>query len=190
METQFRSPMEEKEVVSSCLQGNTEEFKQIVNQYKAQAMALAMNILGNREDAEDACQEAFIQVFRNLPDFKLEMSFKNWLYTILYHCCLDQWKRKRRLFRLFEKMKIEPSLDLPNQASNPVERRPLPQTLLKHLSPKEKTVLCLWANEGYTTQEISEVLRCSASTARVYLFNARKKIKGLLEKKNAALKNY
>jgi RNA polymerase sigma-70 factor (ECF subfamily) len=182
--------MEEKEIVVRCLQGNVEEFKLIVDKYRAQAMALAMNILGNREDAEDACQEAFIQVFQNLGKYKLGMSFKNWLYTILYHRCLDQLKRKRRFSRLFEKIRIESPQALVQQASNPVEKRPLPQIILKHLSPKEKTVLCLWANEGYSAKEISEVLQCSASTARVYLFNARKKIKALLEKEHVAFENY
>jgi RNA polymerase sigma-70 factor (ECF subfamily) len=190
LEAGFIGLMEEKEIVLRCLQGNVEDFKVIVDKYRSQAMALAMNILRNREDAEDACQEAFIQVFRNLNKFRLGMSFKNWLYTILYHRCLDQLKRKRRFSRLFEKIRIESPQILVRQASNPVEKRPLPQTILKHLTSKEKTVLCLWANEGYSAQEISEVLQCSASTARVYLFNARKKIKALLEKKDAALENY
>jgi RNA polymerase sigma-70 factor (ECF subfamily) len=182
--------MEEKKIVLRCLQGNVEDFKVIVDNYRSQAMALAMIILRNREDAEDACQEAFIQVFRNLKKFRLGMSFKNWLYTILYHRCLDQLKRKRRFSRLFEKIRIESPQIPVHQASNPVEKRPLPQIILKHLSPKEKTVLCLWANEGYSAKEISEVLQCSASTARVYLFNARKKIKAQLEKEHVAFENY
>jgi RNA polymerase sigma-70 factor (ECF subfamily) len=60
---------------------------------------------------------------------------------------------------------------------------------LKGLTPKERTALCLWANEGYMARDISEVLGCSAGTARVYLFNARRKIKMLMENDHGALQN-
>jgi RNA polymerase sigma-70 factor (ECF subfamily) len=55
------------------------------------------------------------------------------------------------------------------------------------LNPKERISVCLWANEGYTSDEIASVLRCAPSTARVHLFKARRKIKTLLEEGNVAL---
>ena len=66
---------------------------------------------------------------------------------------------------------------------------PCPPRSSRRLSPRERTALCLWANEGYTAKDISEVLACSASTARVYLFNARRKIKALLENDHGLLQN-
>jgi RNA polymerase sigma-70 factor (ECF subfamily) len=182
--------MDEKQLIEACLQGNMEDFRVIVEKYSAPAMAMAMNILGNRADAEDACQEAFIQVFRNLARFDVKRSFKSWLYAILYRRCLDQLRRRRRSFGLVKKMQLEA---LPAKTRNPdplPEDKSLPSRLLDHLRPKERIVLSLWANEGYTAQEISEVLRCSSSTARVYLFQARKKIKSLLEKKDVSLPDY
>jgi RNA polymerase sigma-70 factor (ECF subfamily) len=172
--------MDEKQLIEGCLQGHMEDFRIIVETYSAPAMAMAMNILGNWADAEDACQEAFIQVFRNLARFDVKKSFKNWLYAILYRRCLDQLRRRRRSFGLVKKMQLEA---LPARTLNPgpwPDDKSLPSKLLDHLKPKERIVLSLWANEGYTAQEISEVLCCSSSTARVYLFQARKKIKNLL----------
>ncbi len=61
--------------------------------------------------------------------------------------------------------------------------------LLDRLSPRERLAAALWANEGLTAAEIAGVLGCSASTARVYLFNARRKIKALLEESHEALGN-
>jgi RNA polymerase sigma-70 factor (ECF subfamily) len=175
--------MEDQVIITACLRGNGEDFKKIVDKYQGPVMAVAVNILGNREDAEDACQETFIQVFRNLEHFDARRSFRNWLYTILYHRCLDQLKKKRRFRNLAGKIKVQPSGRFAAQAYDPEEKKQLSQEILKHLSPKERTVLCLWANEGFTAVEISDVLHCTASTARVYLFNARKKVKILLEKK-------
>ena len=179
--------MEEKQLIKSCLQGNEEDFRKIVEMHSAAAMAMALNILGNRDDAEDACQEAFIQVFRNLGKFDMGKSFKNWLYSILYRRCLDQLRRRRRAFVLMKKIQMESPPARASEQNSPPEDKTLPSNLISHLRPKERIVLCLWADEGYTAQEISEVLRCSASTARVYLFQARRKIKNLLEKKNVSL---
>jgi len=179
----------ENELIAACLRGEWEEFRKIVDIYKAQVMALAMNVLGNREDAEDACQDTFIQSYRNLGRFDSQKSFKNWIFTILYRRCLDQLKKRRRFERAFHKAKHELPCEIRAEMSNPGRRKALSREMLNRLSPKERIVVTLWANEGFTAAEISEVLHCSASTARVYLFNARKKIKSLLEKNHDAFKN-
>lgn len=181
--------MDEQELIAGCLRGRMEDFRMIVERYTAPAMALAMNILGNRDDAEDACQELFIQVFRHLKSYDKGRSFKNWVYTILYRRCLDQLKRRRRSAEVVKKIGRETALAPPANPGHSGEPRSLPSGLLEMLKAKERTALSLWANEGYTAREIGEVLRCSASTARVYLFQARKKIKTLLEQGNVSLQN-
>jgi RNA polymerase sigma-70 factor (ECF subfamily) len=173
--------MDEQELIAGSLRGRMEDFRMIVERYSAPAMALAVNMLGNRDDAEDVCQELFIQVYRKLGSYDPDRSFKNWVYTILYRRCLDHLKKRRRSRELVRKISRE---TVPATPGNPGGRDPdrkLPSHLLEGLKAKERTALCLWANDGYSASEISQVLRCSASTARVYLFQARKKIKKLLE---------
>jgi RNA polymerase sigma-70 factor (ECF subfamily) len=184
--------MEDRELIQSCLDGNLEQFGRIVERYGAQTMALAMNILGNREDAQDASQEAFIQAFRNLGQFDIGRNFKPWLFAILYRRCLDRLKKHRRLREALSRMKIEKARKLnpgavARSADPSTESRSISPVLLEILSPKERAALCLWANEGYSAVEISRVIGCSANTARVYLFNARKKIRVRLEKTNVRL---
>lgn len=181
--------MDEQELIAGCLRGRMEDFRMIIERYTAPAMALAMNILGNRDDAEDACQELFIQVYRNLNRYDKERSFKNWVYTILYRRCFDHLKKRRRSAELVKKMGRETVLVTQANPGHSRPARSLPSTILEGLKAKERTALCLWANEGYTAREIGEVLRCSASTARVHLFQARKKIKKLLEQGDVSLQN-
>ncbi|MFB0565886.1 MAG: RNA polymerase sigma factor [Candidatus Aminicenantaceae bacterium] len=181
--------MNEKQLISSCLEGEAEAFKEMVDRYKTKAMALAFNILGNREDAEDACQETFIRVYFNLNKFDLQGSFRNWFYTILSNRCLDLLRKRRRFFSFFKKMKEEYSNRASVQSSSSSESQSLAQNILQGLSPKERVVLCLWASEGYSGVEIGQVIKCSSSTARVLLFKARKKIKNKLEKENVSLSN-
>jgi len=165
------------------------DLPRIVDEFAARAMALAMNILGNREDAEDACQEAFLQVFRNLERFDNRAGFQTWLFTILFRRCLDVIRKRKRTFRLYERAKVEHIRAMADSRSARETDGRLTAAILTALSTKERTALSLWANEGYTAEEISRVIHTSAGTARVHLFQARKKLKAILERNDGALQN-
>lgn len=174
--------MTDEQLLKSCLDGDVDKFKQIVDKYRGKVTGLAINILGNREDAEDACQEAFINVFQNLDKFDFNRNFKDWLFTILYNRCIDKVRKRNRFYNFYNKKKIEyHSNNNSNHKMNPESTLPLSDSLLQKLSPKERTAIYLWAYEGYTSDEMGAVLKCSSSTARVHIFKARKKIKNILE---------
>jgi RNA polymerase sigma-70 factor (ECF subfamily) len=181
--------MDEREIVSRCLKGVAGSCQAMVRAYGPLVLGVAINVLGNREDAEDVFQETFIQVFRNLGRYDPARSFKTWLLTIVYRRSLDMIRKRRRFSELTARAKLDPAFVTQNPGPDPGDSRPLPSRFLKKLSPRERTVLCLWANEGYTARDISEVLGCSASTARVTLFNARRRIKTLLENDHGILQN-
>jgi RNA polymerase sigma-70 factor (ECF subfamily) len=176
--------MTDEELLQRCLLGEVEEYHKIVERYRTKALAIAMNILGNRQDAEDASQDAFIQVYKNLKKFDTKRSFPNWFYSILYKRCLDRLRKRSRFSTFFQKVKTEPSQAHSIQPSNPTFNIFEKQEIIKSLNPKERISLFLWANNGYTSEEIGDVLKCSPSTARVYLYKARKKIKSVLENEN------
>jgi len=179
----------ENSVIEGCLRGDPEACRRLVEDFAGLVMAAALNVLGNREDAEDVCQETFIKVFSRLESYDPERPFRTWLLTIAYRRSLDMIRKKRR-FRQFASRAGFELAEMPSaRTANPGRPGPLPSRLLEMLSPRERTALCLWANEGYTAGDISEVLGCSAGTARVYLFNARRKIKSLLENEHAVLQN-
>lgn len=179
--------MTDEELLRSCLLGEVEEYHKIVERYRAKALAISMNILGNRQDAEDASQDAFIQVYKNLKNFDFRRSFPNWFYSILYKRCLDRLRKRNRFFRFYQKAKTAPFQPAFVQPSNPSFNILEKEEMMRTLTSKERLSLFLWANDGYTSEEIGEVLNCSPSTARVYLFKARRKIKSKLENKNASV---
>lgn len=176
--------MKDEELLRNCLLGDVEEYHKIVERYKAKAMAIAINVLANREDAEDACQDAFIQVYSHLAKFDFKKSFAHWFYSILYKRCLDRIRKRGRFSRFYQKFKAEPSQSFSIPPVNPAFGPSIGKELLGFLNPKERISVVLWANDGYTSAEIADVLKCSPSTARVHLFKARRKIKTFLEKKD------
>jgi RNA polymerase sigma-70 factor (ECF subfamily) len=188
MDEGTRRPVDEQEIIEGCLGGNAASNRAMVETYGTLVLSVALNVIGNRQDAEDVCQETFLQVFRRLDRYDRERSFKTWLLTIAYRRSLDMLRKKRRFAEFSARARFEPAVMGRNPVGSP-DPAPLPSKLLEALSPRERTALCLWANEGYTAKDISDVLACSASTARVYLFNARRKIKALLENDHGLLQN-
>jgi len=174
--------MDEKQLLRSCLEGDAESYRMIVENYRGKAMAMAMGILGNREDAEDACQDAFIKAFQNLDKFDFNRNFKDWMYAIVANRSLDMLRKRRRFFNVFDRIKSESKASSEPESSQPELSRQIREMLMKHLSEKERIALLLWSNESYSGEEIAEILKCSPSTARIHLFKARKKIKPFMER--------
>ena len=176
--------MNDNDLIKDCLRGNMESYRELMIKYKDYAMAVALNVLTNYEDAQDACQEAFLNAFQNLARFDLRQSFKNWFYALLFHRCLDHLRKRKRFTNMLVKFRKE------NRTVNNILQKAQASvhsvefTILKRLSPKERISLYLWSQEGYSGSEIASVLGCSAKTVHVYLYKARKKLKALLREKN------
>jgi RNA polymerase sigma-70 factor (ECF subfamily) len=189
MEDETRASVDEREIIEGCLRGSPVSNRAMIEAYGILVLSVALNVVGNRQDAEDICQETFLQVFLRLDRYDRERSFKTWILTIAYRRALDMLRKKRRFREFSVRAQFEQAVARQAEDPRPLDPSPLPSKLLEALSPRERTALCLWANEGYTAKDISAVLACSDSTARVYLFNARRKIKALLENDHGLLQN-
>jgi len=174
--------MTDNELVRSCLKGNMESYRTLMDRYRGQAMALALNILANFQDAEDACQEVFLKTFQNLGGFDLERSFKNWFYALLSHHCLDQIRKRKRFYRFISRIQSRDRMAAAVPvASTPGLQHDLEPRLLSRLRPRERTAIYLWSQEGYSGAEIAAVLGCSEKTAHVHLFRARTRLRAILK---------
>jgi RNA polymerase sigma-70 factor (ECF subfamily) len=176
--------MDEDQIIRRCREGDGEAFEMLVDRYQSGLLSLAWGILGNREEAEDAAQEAFVRAFTNLPAFDPGRPFRPWLYAIAAHDCLDRLKR-RRLERRFES---DGRNDPPDQGPDSGFERRFEGSnrvapLLDRLKPAERMALYLSVVEGWTAAEVAAVLGCSAGSARVRIHNAKKKARRCLERR-------
>ena len=179
--------MTDSELVRSCLEGNLDSYRALMERHRDRAMALALNILANYQDAEDASQEAFLRAFRSLEGFDRQRKFKNWFFALLSHLCLDQIRKSKRQRRLMDRLQKEEKEALSVPVSNPGAVRKLDLSFLNRLPPKERTALYLWSQEGYSGAAIAAVLACSEKTAHVHLFRTQSKLKAILkEERNAS----
>jgi len=174
--------MEDNKIIIRCLSGHTEAFEKLMNKYQSNIISLAWSILGNKEDARDVTQEVFTQAYFNLVRFDMTRSFKNWLYSIVYKRCIDR-KREKKLQSKFigKTAKDEWTAGEHRNREMKIENSEILNQILSKLNEKERTSIILKMIEGYSAREISQVLNCAESTARVYIFNAKKKLKKIVE---------
>jgi len=159
------------------------QLVEFLKKYEGDLMSFALSLVKSRPDAEDACQELVVQMLRHWDALDEAKNIKSWAFSILYRKCLDQLKKQRRFLNFFKRAAEADSSTGQVRPGNPVQDI-LPETILNRLKPKERACLLLWAREGYNSEEIASILRCAPATVRVHLFQARKKIKELMESGN------
>src|SRR5918999_997720 len=87
--------MDDAEAIKICQKGDRESFRHLVERYQKRAVAHAMAILLNRDDAEDAVQEAFIDAFKAIGTFDTSRTFYQWFYVLLRNRCYKMTARRR-----------------------------------------------------------------------------------------------
>jgi RNA polymerase sigma-70 factor (ECF subfamily) len=198
--------MEDVEAVVRCLEGEKDAFEFLVRKYQAPLLALGANILGNLEEARDVTQDIFFLAFLKLGDFDRGRSFKNWLYAIAVHKCIDRRRRLRNFLRKVvgpdgaRAIRQGPDWKHPQEADDSREADPdrgpagaclfgrRMDHLLGRLSLKERTALVLSAVDGYSAAEAGRIMNCSENTVRVHLFRARAKLRESRKENEDALR--
>ncbi len=168
--------------------GDKAAFEELVRDYQDRIFSLCRHMLKNRHDAEDAAQDTFIKVYRNLIQFSPKASFYTWLYRIAVNTCLDRQKRPffGTLFR-WSAQGEEPAVELWSNKPSPekiFETHQLAEALhiaLNKLSPKLRAVIVLREIDGLTYEEIAEVLEISVGTVKSRISRAKEEMKPLMK---------
>ena len=168
--------MDDRTAIEKCRKGDTEAFRHIVEQYQSQALSHATAIVGNRDDALDAVQEAFIDAFQSLDKFDLDRKFYPWFYIIVRNRCYKlAHARKQREVSNDDQMEIV----APTPNVKPEESMLLDQCLLE-LPAQDRELLTLRHLDGLSYQELAERLEVPAGTIMSRLYHARKKLRDCL----------
>lgn len=175
----------EQELISEIRRGNTRAYSVFVDQYKDLVFTLALRLLGNRDEAEEAAQDTFIKIFNALETFKGDSKVSTWVYRIAYNTCLDRIKKykKERLHVDVDHVKevafseLDDALDKMMQA----ERTALINACLAKLPVEDAAVITLFYFEEKNLVEMEKTLGLSVNTIKVRLFRARKKLAAIME---------
>ncbi|HEY5885502.1 MAG TPA: sigma-70 family RNA polymerase sigma factor [Pyrinomonadaceae bacterium] len=166
--------MDDQTAIQRCRTGDKEAFRHLVERYQAEAVGHAIAILGNREDAMDAVQEAFIDCFQTLDRIDLTRRFYPWFYVILRNRCYKQGRKKREMSSPDETEILAPTASI-----QPEERILLEQAMLD-LPAEDRELITLRHLDGLSYQELAEMLEVPQGTIMSRLHHARKKLRDKL----------
>ena len=166
-------------ILNRIRSGDKSAYKELINRHKDYAFTVAFRILNNREDAEEVAQDAFMQVFGALKSFNAESKFTTWFYRIVFNAALMQ-KRKNKV----ESVEIDSSSEafqVSHSSDSAVdlqknERKNAIQKALQNLSADDTAMITLFYLKELSLEEISEITKISAETAKVKIHRARKRL--------------
>ena len=171
--------VEDAALVSRCLDGDHRAFELLVERHQRALFTVAARMLGNRDDAADATQNAFVRVYQNLGTYDPHHRFFSWIYRILVNECLNVLRGRRP-----SDESAEAQIDLsggPLEALQASERRQQVQRALLMLPPDLRAVIVLRHYAGLSYEEIGEAVGgLPAKTVKSRLYSARQRLGQLL----------
>jgi RNA polymerase sigma-70 factor, ECF subfamily len=173
-------------LVHACKQGDVSAFEQLVKRYDTRLFRIAQHVTHNREDAEDAVQDAFLKAFRNLAKFQEKSQFSTWLIRITVNESLMKVRKQRytREVRIerdpYEELEISDWAPNPEQLYATLELRNILRSQLQELQPSLRVAFVLRDIEGLSSEETAQVLELTVDAVKARLWRARLKLRQLL----------
>ncbi len=179
----------DEELVAQARNGDRPAFASLVNRHKVSVYNLALRIVGNREDAEEAAQDVFLRAFKSLDRFRGDARFVTWLYRIAVNVSLSSVRRSRRglsTYSLSEDDEDGLPMQIPDTSANPAdlfeqsEFRERVRKLVAELPPIYSAVISMYHMQSLSYDEIAEALELPIGTVKARLFRARAALRNLI----------
>ncbi len=181
---------EEKLLVRRSQEGDVSAYEELVRLHQHRVLAVIGGILRGSEDVEDVAQQALAKAYFSIRRFDMRSAFGTWLYKIAVNECWDYLRKKKVRRLVYEsdmsedqvrKMDSAPehsfgSSHLREDTPHRLEQRQLIDRLLGELDEKDQAMLVMKEVEGFSVEEIGEILGLNVNTVKVRLFRARARL--------------
>lgn len=175
--------MTEEALISGCLQNNPLSQRELYNRYSPRMLSVCYRFAQGRQDAEDMLQEGFIKVFTQIGGFENRGSFEGWVRRIIVHTCINQLKKEKKFADHVELTHAEYQVHVREESISAMLQVKQVVECIRLLPVGYKTVLNLYAIEGYTHKEIADMLEIGESTSRSQYTRARVMLEDMLVRK-------
>lgn len=182
------------QLYKKAVEGDIQAFEELFSSNYTHIYNLCYRMMRNSQDAEDMLQETMLKAWRKLKSFKQSSSFSTWLHRIAANTCLDAIRKRKDNKTSLEEMK-EYGKELTDEDSvsfdeRSVQRQVIEDALAK-LKERDRIIIILRDVQGYSYEEMSQILECPLGTVRSRLSRARKsmvKILNEMELKNSYMR--
>ncbi|MCH6268861.1 RNA polymerase sigma factor SigW [Neobacillus citreus] len=176
-----------KKRIKQVIKGDQDAFGEIVEIYKNSVFQLCFRMLGNRHEAEDAAQEAFIRAYVNIKSFNQDLKFSTWLFRIATNLCIDRMRKKKPDHYLDADVvgtegltmysQIPSNTELPEKELESMELQETVQKEILKLPEKYRSAIVLKYMEDLSLNEISEILDLPVGTVKTRIHRGREALK-------------
>ncbi|MGC4101637.1 RNA polymerase sigma factor [Ferruginibacter sp.] len=174
--------MTEELMLAGCLKNNAAAQEALYNRFSPRMLGVCYRFAKNREDAEDMLQEGFIKVFTQMHQYRNEGALEGWIRRIIVHTCINNLKKNK---------KFSDSLDIIHAHSVHINEELIPSIMqakqvvecIRMLPLGYRTVLNLYAVEGFPHKEIATMLDIEESTSRSQYTRAKAMLEEILVRK-------
>ena len=166
----------EPEILDQVQKGNQGAFTQLVETYQRPVYNLCYRMLADASEAEDAAQETFLRVYKNIKHYDHKRPFSTWILSIAAHHCIDQLRKRRMLVISMDGV---PYIDPPDSAPGPEDSYHLKETqkrmaaLLNSLGPQDRAAVIMYYWYDFSYDEIASSLQLTVSAVKSRLHRAR-----------------
>ena len=166
--------------IREILKGDSGSFSQLVEKYSHLAFSLSMKLLNQREDAEEAAQDAFIKAYNSLRSFQSSSTFKTWFFRIVYNTSISKLRTRKNVEVKIEDVKISDSELFSTESAvgqlNTEDRQKYLQAGLERLDPEERALLKMYYYDDFSMEEVSSITGMTVSNVKVKIHRSRKKL--------------
>ncbi|MDB4914815.1 MAG: polymerase sigma factor, sigma-70 family [Gemmatimonadetes bacterium] len=172
--------MSDHAVIQEVLSGNVEAFSRLVDGHYDRSVRIALRILGNREDAEEAVQDAFLRAFRALDGYEDRERFSAWLTRILVNQCRTMLARAQKREAVFSDLDLNAAESLVERDGDEASWPDLGRALAQ-LSPDQREAVVLRYSDDLTYDEMARITGVGESALKMRVQRAFGRLRALLE---------
>lgn len=167
------SLQEENELIDQVLAGKQEAYARIVDQYKSYAFTIAMKILNNRPEAEEAAQDGFIKAFHYLKSFNRKARFSTWLYRIIFNTAISY---KRKNSHIMESIENHDRGGERDESMERADKEAFIAQAMGHLNEADRLAIQLYYIREFSLEEVAEMMGQRMNTLKVRVHRARQRL--------------
>lgn len=175
--------MTEAVMIHGCIEMKQSAQRHLYDKYSSKMLAVCYRYAGSRADAEDMLQEAFIRIFSQIHQYRQQGSFDGWIRRIIINTCINHLKKHKRFSSHLDIFPLADDISKDEHVTSLVESKEIVECI-RSLPVGYRTILNLYAIEGYSHYEISGMLEIEESTSRSQYMRARNLLEKLLLKKD------
>lgn len=162
-------------LIDRIIAGEQQLYADLVNRHKSYAFTIALKILNNRPEAEEAAQDAFVKAFHHLRNFKKDAKFSTWLYRIVFNTAVSAKRKQKGTFQSIENSIVEYSQEAEGILERNDKRKYLGLAMQK-LNEADKLAITLFYLQEFSLDEIADITGMQSNTVKVRIHRARQRL--------------